>query len=537
MTEQEDAAKKNLFFYHDLLRLCFKNLRQSYSGGEAKKITLFSEFSGTPFFMVNSNLVELIKALHPEELPEFRLYLDSPFHNRGPQSMELIQLFERLMEAYPDFPAAQIDRDVIYIRLYGTEVHVKGKLDKIMSELAKQLRNFVVSNHYLRSENEFSQFLDWAVWLKNRGAEDRYKLVIDKLERMQEGEYGMDAKFHFRQFLLEQEKHDWEARSNQKKDDVNLSNVIRHLDYFYHLNHLEFLNRLLLQQTVTLIERPSEVDLNGILDNIPSQFLTLNPILFAEASIFRLHRYGVPPVEEVNAFMIWLNSHEQEMQHESLYRFWAYLRGLCSIQINHGHQELIPVLHQVHEDNLQKGYLFFEGKLSPSAYKNVAHVALIAGKTEWAFDFIEQYKDFIIGENESRDFYRSNLANFYFTVGAFEKALDILPAASSYSDYHSALRRLELKIYFELDSPLLLFKIDSFKMYVHRAAKTQHPEARRDLLLNFVNLLQQIVKSPKGDKLRSQQIIKRIEKKKMVAEKKWLIQKAQELASPKNKPH
>ncbi len=270
--------------------------------------------------------------------------------------------------------------------------------------------------------------------------------------------------------------------------------------------------------------------MNASLEQIPSQYLQENSILFAEASIFRLHRHRVPPAEEVQDFMRWLNAHEHEMGNESNYRFWAYLRGFCSLLLNAGNREMIPVLHQIHEDNLRKGYLFFEGKLSSSAYKNVTQVALVAHQRTWAFEFVEKYKDLVIGENESRDFYRANLANCYFETGEFEKALDVLPSASSYSDYHSAVRRLELKIYFEMESPLLPFKIDSFKMYVHRSGKNLYSEVKTDLLLNFVNILQQIVKSPKGDKVRSQQIIRRIEKKKAVAEKNWLIEKAKQLA-------
>ncbi len=504
---------------------------QIYARFSPSKNDTFSHFflNGFPT-MTNSALVETIKVLRLDEISKIRAYFESSFFKREPHSEEISKLFGLIADAYPDFTTERLGKEMVYRALYSEKIPVKGKLDKIMTELNQHIRDFVVSSHYLSEENQFEYWLQWATWLRNRGLLDRYELAITKLEKWQQNEADFGTEYYYRQFLLEREKHNWRSLSNQKKGDVNLPNVIRNLDLYYHLSRLEFLNRLQLQRKVTLLDLDAEVDPSLVEPQVSSRYLEENPVLYAEYQLFYLLKHTIPPEGEVQRFTHWLIEHEHLMDKEYCYRFWAYLRGLYSLLINSGRNDLMSSLHQIHQDNLEKGLLFFQNKLSPSAYKNVTFTALAAGQPNWALQFVEKYKDIIIDENETRDFYRLNLAFCFFALGEFEKALDALPPASSYSDYHSAARRLELKIYFELDSDLLPYKMESFKMYVFRASKNTLAEGKKELLLNFYNLLQQICQSPKGDKARAQQILQRIEKKKMVAEKSWLIEKAKQLA-------
>lgn len=481
--------------------------------------------------MVNSSLVETIQLLKPQEIADMHLWLESPLHNRGPHRAEIIKLFALLADLHPEFPPEHLTRERIYRLIFGDEVPVKGKLDKAMSELLQQIREFVVMQHNYMGEHRFEHWLNWTAWLRERGKGDRFKLAIAKAEKWQQDNPSSDSEFYHRQFLLEQEKHEWQNASNHKKGDVNLANVIRNLDISYHLNRLEFLNRLHLQQKVTVLELPAELDPRSIHYEIPNSYLAESPILYAEYTVFQLLKYKVPPEAEILALTHWLREHESQMTFEHLNRFWAYLRGLYTLAHNTGRTDIIPILHQIHQENLEKGYLFFEGKLSPSAYKNVTFIALLAEKSDWAIEFVEKYKDLVIGENETRDFYRFNLARCLFAQGKYEQALDSLPPSSSYSDYHSAARRLELQCYYEMDSNLLPFKMDSYRVYVYRATKNVLSEEKKEMLLNFANLLQQICQSPRGDKERAEQILRRIEKKKKVAEKSWLISKAKEISS------
>jgi hypothetical protein len=225
-----------------------------------------------------------------------------------------------------------------------------------------------------------------------------------------------------------------------------------------------------------------------------------------------------------------IQKYETRFTPERLAEFYTYLRNFCILLLDEGKNEVLPTLHEIQLDNLKRGYFYMEGKILPNALLTVTLTALNLGKTEWAFAFVEEHKDRIIDENETHDFYRTNKALCYFTERNFDAALEIIPFGSSYSYFHLLARRLELKIYYELDSDLLPYKIDAFKMFISRAGNKVLSEKLHELNVNFINFLRQLSLSPKiRDKTRSAQLIKRIQEKKLVGERIWLLEKAREL--------
>ena len=117
----------------------------------------------------------------------------------------------------------------------------------------------------------------------------------------------------------------------------------------------------------------------------------------------------------------------------------------------------------------------------------------------------------------------------YFAEKNFDKALDVIPFGFTYSTYHLMARRLELKIYFETNSDLLPSKVDAFKMFVSRAGSKSLSPNHFEMLTNFGNFVLQLSQSMPGDKKRSDQLVARIEAKKLVSERAWLLEKAREL--------
>ena len=87
-----------------------------------------------------------------------------------------------------------------------------------------------------------------------------------------------------------------------------------------------------------------------------------------------------------------------------------------------------------------------------------------------------------------------------------------------------------MKIYYELNSDLLPYKIDAFKMYLSRASQKVISSLTREQNTNFVNILFQISTTAKGDKARAQRLIQRIQDKQSIADREWLLEKAAQLA-------
>ncbi|MBK6995036.1 MAG: hypothetical protein IPH31_08930 [Lewinellaceae bacterium] len=205
------------------------------------------------------------------------------------------------------------------------------------------------------------------------------------------------------------------------------------------------------------------------------------------------------------------------------------MRNTCTLLIDAGNLEFIPLLHAIHKDNLKRQYFLINGEISANAYLNLVQVATRARQTEWAKKFTEDYKGLITGGDEDQFFYRLNMAQCLFAEGKFEEASNHIPDAPSSSYYHHIARRLELKIYYELDSDLLPYKMEAFRKFIERTASKNIANNLKTLHINFIHFLLQLSQSPRKDKKRSALLIERINNKKLVAERSWLLEKAREL--------
>lgn len=480
--------------------------------------------------MENSYLLELIKTLSKEEREELPRFIESPYFNRGKQAHLLPTLLKTILDAAPDFSGPLSDKSGVYQLLFPGQNFVEGKLEKVMAELNKLVRTFLLVRQYLDAGNEFQQKFDLAGILRKRNLDGRYRQVISRLEKDQSGKKQRAASFHYQQFQLEFEIHEWQSTFNQTKGDFNIPSVIRSLDIFYFIHRLELLNRFLLQQKVARLEMPQEFDQVLEENDLPKQYLNESIVLLITYKIFQLLRQPEPSLSEFQELTELLLTHEQSIEPDLLRQFYTYIRNFCVLLTNSGSNDLAPMLHQLQKDNLERGYLYYENKLTPSAYISVATAALRVKKFDWALEFVEAHRSKVIGDNETHDLYRFNRATCLFALGRYQEALDLIPETSNYTIYLLNIRRLELKLLYETSSDLLPYKIDAFKMFLSRASNKFLARSLREYQNNFVNLLQQLTHSIPGDKVRAERLIRRIISRKSVSERDWLLEKARQLA-------
>lgn len=473
--------------------------------------------------MLNTHLVQLLKTLDSREREELKLFVQSPFFNRGKfrnNMARLLGLLFEFMETEGDF-----EKSEIYSRLFPGEHETPGRMEKNMVELAALVRSFLLTNQYWNPENDFYQQLDWAVLLRKRSMISRYHQTISHIRKLQSTAPFESSEFYLKQFLLESEVHFWESVINRSKGDQNLPPLLNLLGHFYHLNRMELLNRLLVQQKVTQLD-DSTADALALVDGpVPAALLEDNIALKINLQINQMLNAPVPDKADFYALAELLKRHENQIEPEALQEFYAFLRNTCTLLLNYGNAEMLPVFFQLQKDNLEKGYFYLEGKISPGAFGNIVTAATRVGEYDWALNFMEAHKDRIIGGDETDDFYRLTMASYFFAIKDFDKALDWIPTAPQDTMYLFRARRLRLKVYYETKSDLLFYELDAFKMALSRASQKLISPQFRELQANFVNFLYQIAKSPPGDKARRQKLSQRIIAKPSVYEKDWLLEK------------
>ncbi|MFN0173298.1 MAG: hypothetical protein ACKVU0_01530 [Saprospiraceae bacterium] len=473
--------------------------------------------------MTNSYLLEIIKALQPEERDEMARLLSAPQFNRSGNAKELLRLYQIILDTAPEFSAHLLQKHEVYFQIFSEPTIVQGKLEKLMAELNKLLRSYALVKKYLSEDNELQQQIDWASWLRERGLQERSRQVVTKL-KAQKGENEPESLGKYREALLiSEEVYLWEGTHNQLRGDLGIPDLIFDLELYYLNYKSELKNRYLLQQ-----KGPQLPDLAWI-NKEDSFWQSKSVLLRISTGINSITGKSLPAFEEFQQLMQLLQNDGPALSAETLAQFYAYLRNTCTLLIDAGNLEFIPLLHEIHKDNLERHYFFINEEMSPNVYLNLVQIATRARQTDWAKNFTEDYKSIIIGGDEAQFFYRLNMAQCLFAEGKFDEALNYIPDTPSASHYHHIARRLELKIYYELDSDLLHYKMEAFRKFIERTASKNIATNLKTLHVNFVHFLLQISQSPRKDKKRSAQLIARINSKTLVAERSWLLEKAREL--------
>lgn len=481
--------------------------------------------------MRKSPLIELLEAFTTVELAEFQLFVRSPYFNRGEFCDEAPLLLQALMNnSSPEWRWEEETRRVAYTAVFPGMPFIEGKLEKVMSLLHRLARLFISLHSKLSQADDFQQTLELARFSRKRALQNRFRNTMQKLrEQFGAADSGEDIRFFKRRFQIELEEYEYENLLNHKRGDINIPRTIEALDMYYFSLKSHLLNNLLLQQRVTFL------GLNGsdnpVLNDhsVPGYLAEKSAVLRVSSAFLEVLRLEKPAKEQFHALAMMMLEAEGKIHPDLLKDYYSFLRSCCILLVNSGHLDYLPTLFDIQKEHLRRGYLYYDQKIPAAMFQNIINVALRVGEYDWAFQCIQSHAGRIIGDNDQQDYYRLNLANYFFHTGRFDEALDVLPQTLADVEYHLMARRLELKIYYSQHSDLLSYKIDAFKMYLSRSFLKPLPAIQKERNGNFVNLLLQLSHTAKGDQTRVQRLLTRIRTKTWVTERDWLLEKTAEL--------
>lgn len=98
--------------------------------------------------MKDTHVVELIKALHPDELDDLRRFSTLGWVKKAALCPIRTAILEILLKAYPDFEAENIEKNSVYDILFPGQPFVSSRLEKINVEAAKIIRTFLQVKYY-----------------------------------------------------------------------------------------------------------------------------------------------------------------------------------------------------------------------------------------------------------------------------------------------------------------------------------------------------------------------------------------------------
>lgn len=478
--------------------------------------------------MKESNLVELFKTLTTKEIKEFCTYFESPHFDKVKHRKEAQKILDILAKYAPN--GLDLAKEKVYKKVFPGEPYVEGRLDKAMGELSKALRTFMTIQHYLRDENQQAVQADFAQMLLGRQllqrATNTIRLLLDDLKESPKPNTTTYELLHRASSI----EYSIEARKNTWREDLNIGHTLRYLDLYYFSSRLVMLNHYLLLSKLGQVDAGIEMDKEANLYRFFEVSPVESPFIFIAQKIFELYTNEKPDASTIETLLDTIKTHEHSLSEADAKVFYTYLRTYCSLlSPEDNSNSLVSVLYRIQRDNLEKGYFYYGQEIPPGAFFSIAIVALRQGDKDWAFDFIQAHQNRIMGDNESKDYYRLAIAYYLFENKMYEKSLEYIPPSSPNLDYHLYARRLELMNYYELDSDLLPYKIDAFKMYLSRGRRNLLAKDYCERNNNFVNILIQIMQSKPGDPKRKETLLLRIAEKKQIMARDWLVEKVNRL--------
>lgn len=482
--------------------------------------------------MQGSKLIRLIETFDQKALERLRLFVYSPYFNNGPKSELIQQLFQLIYEAAPGFSKEKVLKARVYAAIFPDEVVVKGKLEKLMTQLLGLVMDFIATEYSPARQKESARLLVQMQFFKEQELSNQFEIAVKKLNQVLAKRQFQDRDFFYDKFRLEQELVDYYGQQNSRTEDLNLPATLKQLDIYYLTAKLEYSIWLLSQNIhIPLDLEDSLILLEKVVPFIEREsYLNLPILRIYHQAFLLLHKHDQDNHQEFTNLKHLLAEYGDEIDPEQLKALQTLLRIHAIGHCNRGNDTYLPEAFQLYQNHLNLGYLYHDGKLFPGTVRNVVVLGLRMGEADWVYDFLQIHQDKITATQHPEEVYHFNLANYYFAIQEYDNALNYLD--DTYEDlyYKLAAKRLEIKIYFEQNSPLLEPRLEAFKVYIFRLSQKRLPEKHRMGNNHFIDLLRQII-NPKTfkNKERIAKLSERIEEKKIVAEKEWLLDKLQKM--------
>jgi hypothetical protein len=404
-------------------------------------------------------------------------------------------------------------------------------LEKLASETLKWLRRFIEVEMRGKSMRPEEGLMLRGEFFMEKGLEDFYWRISEQLHaKWTANALHLDSQDYYLRWSAEKHKSELLSERNTKKGDNNLRRTLQTLDEFYLFERLRTCLELLSQnRVVPILTREQCLALSENLNAAHFSPFFEKPIgQLLRWAVALLSDEGDSPDQNFETYFQLLNQHKDSLPEKFLRDFETIAYNFC-VPRYHRQPRYGDYLFELLSRFIESGRIYHDGLISAGMFQSAVTIRLLRKEFEEARQFIESHRHRIIGSQHPEEFYQFNLANYYFHVGQYHEALNILLRVSyEEMQYKFSAKVLEIKILYETDSKLLDSKIDAAKIYFYRE---QHiPQDKKDMYSRFVDFMRRLIHPQTEVNLeRAQKLLDEIREAPPIAEWPWLMEKTEQL--------
>lgn len=468
--------------------------------------------------LFSQRLHELYQILSEKEKRELARYLSSAYFNRDKC---LYTFHAYLCKAQPD--TEKQDKKAVWKFVFGKVAYNEKKFRYMVSDLLAAIEEFIYIESVLTKKPNYVHTLDEYYTLREAAANRAAlgsKVMAEKTDvnGVISSEFFLEQ--HFKSELIE-ELHAGSLKGYSKYISANRTSKPNGLDIYYVVEKLRQICLTANDNNVFGTKQKVFYE-SEILHLASSKQFVANEFIQAYLMVYRL--LTDKSEEQFFALKKVIDTHGYDFEEKNLSELFTYARNFCISKINAGKQEFYSEVFDLYEIGLKKRALLLNGEINERNYKNIVTTALRIKKHTWTFDFINEYR-YKLNKAVRDNAYNYNLANYYFSVREYDKALRSLQKVQLTDLFYGLdARSLTVKCYYEMDEKeAFLNSYFSFRIFVMR--KKNVSEQHRKNYLNFLRLAKKLMNIRVHDKKSIQKIGAEIENSKAIADKGWLKEK------------
>ncbi|MEZ5013193.1 MAG: hypothetical protein R2794_02780 [Chitinophagales bacterium] len=473
--------------------------------------------------MFQNKSIGILKTFTNQELRQFDEYLRSPFFNKN---QTILQAFELIRSFHPAYDHPDLERTRLFKRIFGVDAYDEQKLRYLMTDLTKQLEEFLCIKAI--SDEQLFKYHLLLYTYRMRRLDKAFLNTLKLAEKALNDQPRRDVSHAFYEYLFEEDRYRFMSERTEHLHETNLQNVVDNLDKYYILNKMRYCAEIINNKNVVAINYKlflyDEI-MNHIrhnpLDYMPAAKIYYNIILTLTEPENKAH---------YNNLLELLKEHHQLFSKEEIYDMYVYAKNYCIRKINHGDIIFIEELFELYKVMLRDKIILKDNLLSQFDYKNIVYLGLRVNAFDWVKNFIIKYNE-NLDPASRKNAYTYNMAYFHFFQQNYDEVLTLLRSVE-FTDfyYHLDSKSLLLKTYFELgESDAFFSLVEAFKVYIKR--NNLIPSYQKAGYNNMIKLTSKLFKWKLNPKHNLESLTEEFGNTKPVVDILWIRKKLEEAST------
>jgi len=469
--------------------------------------------------MHNSKLLILCHTLSDIEWKRLQKFLNSPYFNENKQ---LVQLAKYINKHIRKTQKQHLSKVQVFKHLYKKEAYNDLRIRQLMYKLFRLIEQFLRCEHY--KVNKIEQALHTSEIYLKRQLPKHFTSSLNNTKQLLTQTPHANNNHLYYNYYAEQLQSNYLQWQQDRKQEPNLQAVSDSLDTFYLFTKFKHSCAMMSYQNMakvaynldTLYELLTLKSTNSYQKSNPAVSVYYHALLALHHNDNELH---------FSHFKQLLLLPTPILPHSEMRDLHALARNYCIKKINEGHQQYIDSLFDLYQIALQCQFLMTDQVLSPWTYINISALGLRLNKFTWTKQFIIDYQERLVITYQ-QDAYNFALAQWHFARQQYHAVISLL-AQTEITDVLLNLtsKTLLLKTYYELNEYAPLESLlDSFRIFVLRKKGLGY---HKQNYLNMIRFTKHLVFINNYDTSKLEKLKLKIIDTKVVAEKKWLLQKVQ----------